>query len=126
MPRGWSNPDTCISLPAHGTNVEEEEDREFFSGNALAAAMAPCLVAWARVLDMHPLFRTLHFHPSGPKGFETWKLKKKEMSVPQKVPQHSCSPSTGLFLSPLNSYHPTLFFLFVFFKSKHFLPNWLN
>lgn len=120
MPRGWSNPDTCISLPAHGTNVEEEEDREFFSGNALAAAMAPCLVSWARVLDMHPLFRTLHFHPSGPKGFETWKLKKKEMSVPQKVPQHSCSPSTGLFLSPLNSYHPTLFFCLFFLNLSTF------
>lgn len=84
MPCGWSNPDTCISLPAHGTAVEEEGHSGFFSGGALAAAVAPRLAAWVRVLDVqrcpsHPCSGLLHFQPSGPKGFETEKMKTKDM-----------------------------------------------
>lgn len=113
MPHGWSNPDTCSLLPAHGTDVEEEEHTEFFSGAALAATMAPCLVAWAGVLDVHPCSGLLHFQPTfGPKGFERGKLKTKEMSLPIEGPSAQLQPKHCPF--PLTFEYKSFLFFFFF------------
>lgn len=116
--------DTCISRPAYGTAVEEEGLSGFCSGGALAAAVAPHLVAWAGVLDVQrctsrPCSGLLHFQPSRPKGFETWKMKTKEMYLPTEGP--SAQPIHCPF--PLTFEYKSFFFFPFFFFTLSFLTN---
>lgn len=113
MPHGWSNPDTCILLPAHGTDVEEGEHTGLLSGGALAAAVASHSVAWAGVLDvqrctLHPCLGLLHFQPSSPKGSLTGKMKTKEMSLPTEGPSAQLQPKHCPF--PLTFEYKLFFF----------------